>query len=150
MTSGSSLVNVLQTVILMWDIQACAWTFWSRNSLPSWCKDAAIREVSLSEHCQNYSHEECLSDTTPKSMVLNVIFIRFKVSINSAAAVPRLSLLAVFQWPRLYHYLKRFKVTAFKQSFFSTSLIFQNINHCVAHQKELISFSSYSPNDWFD
>lgn len=71
------------------------------------------------------------------------------MSINSEAAAPRLSLLAVFQWLRLCHYLKKFKVTAFKQSLFP-SLIFQNINHCVAQEKKLISSSSFSPNDQFD
>lgn len=64
-----------------------------------------------------------IADTSPKSMVFNVVFIRFKVRINSTAAVPWLSLVAVFQWLRLCHYLKRFKVTAFKQSLFSLSHI---------------------------
>lgn len=92
-----------------------------------------------------------IANTNPNSMVFNVIFIRFKVSINSTAAAAGLSLLAVFQWLRLCRCLKRFKVTALKKKpFFPPSLVFQNINHCVAHEKELILFSSYSPNDQFD
>lgn len=88
------------------------------------------------------------ANTNLKSMVFNVIFIRFKVSINSTAAAPRLSLRAVFHWLRLCHCLKRFKVTALKKKGFFSLLSYSYKYKSLCCPRERIDFFFLILSKW--